>query len=44
MKLVRVVRVVYEYEQQLPAALTTYCPAAKRYFQGGGHYEDRILA
>ena len=40
----RVVRVVYEYDQHLPAVLTVYCPTVKRYFRGGGHYEDRILA
>ena len=30
----RVVRVVYEYDQRLPAVLTVYCPAAKRYIVG----------
>lgn len=39
-----VTRVIYEYEGQLPVAVTVYNPYAKRYFQGGGTYEDRILS
>jgi len=38
-----VVRVIYEYERQLPVAVTVYCPLLKRYFEGGGRHEDRIL-
>ncbi len=38
------VRVIYEYEEKLPVAVTVYSPLAKRYFQGGGKYEDRILS
>lgn len=39
-----VVRVIYEYEGTLPVVVTVYNPYAKRYFQGGGTYEDRILS
>lgn len=38
------VRVIYEYEERLPVAVTVYSPFARRYFQGGGTYEDRILS
>ena len=38
------VRVIYEYEAELPVAITVYSPSVKRYFQGGGTYEDRILS
>ena len=39
-----VVRVVYEYEADLVVVVTVYNPLAKRYFCGGGRYEDQILA
>jgi hypothetical protein len=39
-----VVRVIYEYEGNMPKVITVYYPYAKRYFQGGGIYEDRILS
>lgn len=39
-----VVRVVYEYERSMPTVITVYYPYAKRYFQGQGTYEDRILS
>jgi hypothetical protein len=39
-----VVRAVYEYEASMPEVITVYYPYAKRYFQGGGIYEDHILA
>ena len=38
-----VVRAVYEYERKLPVLVTTYFPNAKRYFKGGGIYEDKIF-
>ena len=38
------VRVIYEYEAKLPVAVTVYSPSVKRYFQGGGTYEDRLLS
>ena len=38
-----VVRAVYEYEDDLPVVVTVYNPAAKRYFRGGGMYEDQLL-
>lgn len=39
-----VVRGVYEYEGDMPVLITVYYPSAKRYFQGGGTYEDKILS
>jgi hypothetical protein len=39
-----VARVVYEYEADLVVVVTVYNPLAKRYFSGGGRYEDQILA
>lgn len=39
-----VVRVVYEYEGTMPVVITVYNPSTRRYFQGGGTYEDHILA
>jgi hypothetical protein len=39
-----VVRVVYEYEVGLPVVITVYNPLAKRYFTGGGTYEDQVLS
>ena len=38
------VRVIYEYEETLPVIVTVYYPYSKRYFQGGGSYEDKILS
>ena len=38
------VRVVYEYEETRPVAITVYSPSVERYFQGGGEYEDLILS
>lgn len=40
----RLVRVIYEYEAKPPVAVTVYSPSVKRYFQGGGTYEDRLLS
>ena len=40
----RLIRAVYEYDAGLAAVITVYCPLAKRYFGGGGRYEDRILS
>ncbi|MSS73002.1 MAG: hypothetical protein EXS64_16140 [Candidatus Latescibacteria bacterium] len=39
-----VLRVVYEYESDIPLVVTVYFPYAKRYFQGGGTYADQILS
>ena len=39
-----VVRAIYEYEGVMPVVITVYHPSARRYFQGGGRYEDRILS
>lgn len=38
-----VLRAVYEYDANLPILVTVYFPYKKRYFQGGGCYEDTIL-
>ncbi len=38
-----VLRVVYEYTEGRPAVVTVYFPYAKRYFQGGGCFEDQVL-
>jgi len=38
-----IVRAVYEYEGETPVLVTVYFPYAKRYYQGGGQYEDKIL-
>lgn len=38
-----IVRAVYEYEGEIPVLVTVYFPYAKRYYQGGGQYEDKIL-
>ena len=38
-----VIRVVYEYQGSLPVVITVYNPLAKRYFEGRGRHEDRIL-
>ncbi len=39
-----VVRVVYEYEGDMSAVITVYYPRSRRYFKGGGSYEDQILS
>ncbi len=38
-----VLRAVYEYDNLLPVLITVYLPDAKRYFQGGGEYENKIF-
>ena len=37
-----VLRVVYEYETDIPLVVTVYFPYVKRYFRGGGSYADQI--
>ena len=39
-----VLRVIYEYEADMPVVVTVYNPLSKRYFQGRGIYEDHILS
>lgn len=39
-----IVRAVYEYEDSMPVVITVYYPLTRRYFQGGGTYEDLILS
>jgi len=38
-----IIRAIYEYENNMPVVITVYFPYAKRYFQGGGKYEDKIF-
>jgi len=38
-----IIRVVYEYEAEMPVVITVYYPLASRYFQGGTIHEDQIL-
>ena len=38
-----ILRAVYEYDNLTPALITVYYPFAKRYFQGGGKYENKIF-
>lgn len=38
-----VLRAVYEYDAIIPVLVTVYFPYKKRYFQGGGCYEDTIF-
>ena len=38
-----VVRAIYEYDGKIPVVVTVYYPSARRYFKGGGVYEDQIL-
>ena len=40
----RNLRVIYEYEADLPVVVTVYNPVSERYFQGRGTYEDRRLS
>jgi hypothetical protein len=37
------IRAVYEYDAETPVLVTVYFPYASRYFEGGGHYEDKIF-
>ena len=39
-----VLRVVYEYEGDLPLVVTLYFPYVDRYFEGGGSYADQVLS
>ena len=39
-----VLRVIYEYEDHHPVIVTVYFPYAKRYFEGGGRYADRVFS
>ena len=38
-----ILRAVYEYDNNIPVLVTVYYPYAKRYFQGGLTYEDKIF-
>ena len=38
-----VLRAVYEYDAAIPVLVTVYFPYKKKYFQGGGCYEDTIF-
>ena len=37
------IRVVYEYEGDVPVVINVYKPRKERYYKGGGRYEDRVL-
>jgi len=37
------IRAVYEYDGDLPVVITVYYPYSKRYYKGGGIYEDKIF-
>jgi len=36
-------RAIYEYDDLIPSLVTVYFPYKDRYYQGGGHFEDKIL-
>lgn len=38
-----VVRCVYEYKNNIPVIITVYFPYKERYFEGGGHYANKIF-
>jgi len=38
-----IVRGIYEYDNLIPSLVTVYFPYEGRYYQGGGHFEDKIL-
>jgi hypothetical protein len=39
----KVIRVIYEYRENIPVIITVYVPQRARYYQGGGAYADKIL-
>lgn len=39
----RLIRVIYEYRNEVPFVITVYAPSKERYFQGGNIYADKIL-
>ncbi len=39
-----IVRIVYEYEGDLPVVITLYVANKGRYWKGGGTYADKILS
>ncbi|MBU4312375.1 MAG: DUF4258 domain-containing protein [Candidatus Omnitrophica bacterium] len=38
-----IIRIIYEYQNDIPKVITVYVPSKTRYFQGGGKYADKIL-
>lgn len=38
-----IIRIIYEYQNDIPKVITVYVPSKARYFQGGGKYADKIL-
>lgn len=40
----RVIRIIYEYRENIPVVITVYVPQKERYFQGGGKYADKIFS
>lgn len=41
---IRVIRIIYEYRENIPVVITVYVPRRERYFQGGGKYADKIFS
>ena len=37
------IRIIYVYDEGIPAVVTVYRPKKERYYRGGGIYEDRVL-
>jgi hypothetical protein len=38
-----IVRCVYEYKNNIPVIIMVYFPYKERYFEGGGHYANKIF-
>ncbi len=38
-----ILRAIYEYDNLMPSLVTVYFPYKKRYYEGGGQFEDKIL-
>lgn len=38
-----IIRIIYEYQNDIPKVITVYAPIKARYFQGGGKYANKIL-
>jgi hypothetical protein len=38
-----ILRAVYEYDNLIPSLITVYFPYKNRYYEGGKHFENKIL-
>ena len=38
-----IIRIIYEYQNNIPKVITVYVPSKERYFQGGEKYADKIF-